>query len=81
VMNMVSLLIIGLILPYDKTMLDALRNLKDSAVTQGLQELGVATVSRPLGGLFWGVVVVGIVGLAWSIWQSKRETPEEKAQG
>jgi K(+)-stimulated pyrophosphate-energized sodium pump len=65
VMNMVSLLIIGLILPYDK------------GVVEKLQSLGVKEAKfQPADALFWGVIVVGILGLIWSQWQSKRETPE-----
>ena len=65
VMNMVSLLIIGLILPYDKTMVDTLHKL-------GVKE----AVSKPLDLIFWSVIVVGILALIWSQWQSKRDTPE-----
>jgi K(+)-stimulated pyrophosphate-energized sodium pump len=66
VMNMVSLLILGLILPYDKPLIAK------------LQSLGVSeAVAKPHDALFWGVIIVGILGLAWSIWQSKRETKTE----
>ena len=27
--------------------------------------------------LFWGVIIVGILGLVWAVWQSKRETKAE----
>jgi len=65
VMNMVSLLIIGLILPYDK------------AVVEKLQSLGVKEATfKTADALFWGVILVGILGLIWSQWQSKRETPQ-----
>jgi len=66
VMNMVSLLIIGLILPYDKVMLEKLRS------------MGVHVSPKTHDLLFWGAIVVGVVGLIWAIWQSKRETPEMK---
>jgi K(+)-stimulated pyrophosphate-energized sodium pump len=66
VMNMVSLLILGLILPYD------------TALIAKLKALGVSeATSKPLDLLFWGVIVVGVLGLTWSIWQSKRETKTE----
>ena len=58
-LNMVSLLIIGLILPYDKdvlTKLDAVGKLKAPDA------------------IFWGVIIVGLLGLTWAVWQSKRET-------
>jgi K(+)-stimulated pyrophosphate-energized sodium pump len=66
VMNMVSLLILGLILPYDTTLIAKLK-------AMGVSE----AVSKPLDGLFWGVIIIGVLGLVWSIWQSKRETKAE----
>jgi K(+)-stimulated pyrophosphate-energized sodium pump len=66
VMNMVSLLIIGLILPYH------------SDITAKLLRHGIPVTPKPFNGMFWGVVVVSILGLSWAVWQSKRETPEEK---
>ena len=62
VMNMVSLLILGLILPYHT---DVLKKLTD---------LGVKIVSKPHDAMFWGVLAVGFLGLIWAVWQSKRET-------
>ncbi len=62
VMNMVSLLIIGLILPYDHEVLDKLSN------------IGVVVKEKSHDGLFYGVVAVCVVGLAWAVWQSKRES-------
>jgi K(+)-stimulated pyrophosphate-energized sodium pump len=64
VMNMVSLLILGLVLPYDTATLEVLR------------KHGVNVAEKPLDAVFWGVMIVGLLGLAWSIWQSKRESPE-----
>ena len=64
VMNMVSLLIIGLILPYDKTMIEL------------LQRQGVNVHAKVIDGMFWIVIAVCAVGLLWSLWQSKRDTPE-----
>jgi K(+)-stimulated pyrophosphate-energized sodium pump len=63
VMNMVSLLIIGLILPYDQGVVEKLQNL-------GVSDL----VFKAKDGMFYGIVAVCVVGLAWSVWQSKRET-------
>jgi hypothetical protein len=65
-MNMVSLLIIGLILPYDK------------GVLRLLEKQGVTVSPKGHDALFWVVIVVGIVGLVWAVWQSKRETEEMK---
>ncbi len=62
VMNMVSLLIVGLILPYDST------------VVARLKEQGVAVEAPPGNVLFWGAIGVSVVGLTWAVWQSKRET-------
>ena len=62
VMNMVSMLIIGLSLPYD------------AKVVQKLQDLGVVVTAKEFDSLFWGVIVVGLVGLVWSVWRSKQES-------
>jgi K(+)-stimulated pyrophosphate-energized sodium pump len=67
VMNMVSLLIIGLILPYDKT------------VIKILGEHNVIVTPKGHDLLFWGVIVVSILGLIWAVWQSKRETADMKS--
>jgi K(+)-stimulated pyrophosphate-energized sodium pump len=64
VMNMVSLLIIGLVLPYDTDMIGKLKTVH------------VSVTPRESDMLFWAVIVIAVVGLAWAIWQSKRETPE-----
>jgi len=66
VMNMVSLLIIGLILPYDKTVIEIL----------GKQ--GVVVTPKAHDTLFWGAIIVAILGLVWAVWQSKRETDTMK---
>ena len=65
VMNMVSLLIIGLILPYD------------THVVEKLQQIGVNIVPKARDNFFWIAIAVCVVGLAWSLWQSKRETIRE----
>jgi K(+)-stimulated pyrophosphate-energized sodium pump len=66
VMNMVSLLIIGLILPYDKTVLEIL----------GKQ--GVNVTPKAHDTVFWAVIIVSILGLVWAVWQSKRESESMK---
>jgi K(+)-stimulated pyrophosphate-energized sodium pump len=63
VMNMVSLLIIGLILPYDRLVCGKLAK---GGVT-GIVEKAHDTQ-------YWVVIVVGLLGLAWAVWQSKRES-------
>ena len=65
VMNMVSLLIIGLILPYDGKRLVA-----------SLEKVGVMVVGKNHDTLYWSAVGVCALGLIWAVWQSKRETPE-----
>jgi K(+)-stimulated pyrophosphate-energized sodium pump len=65
VMNMVSLLIVALILPYDTVVIDKLKSI-------GVEDV----VSKPHDGLYWGSIIVCVVGLTWAIWQSKRESPE-----
>jgi len=62
VMNMVSLLIIGLILPYDRVVVDRLRT------------FNVHVTLKEHDGLYWGAIAVCVVGLLWAVWQSKRET-------
>jgi K(+)-stimulated pyrophosphate-energized sodium pump len=64
VMNMVSLLIIGLILPYDSEML---RNVPDVAKN--------VTAKTP-DNTYWIIIAVCAIGLIWAVWQSKRDTPE-----
>ncbi len=64
VMNMVSLLIIGLILPYD------------TQVISKLKTVGVTVTSKAMDQMFWIVIAVAIVGLFWAVWQSKRETAD-----
>ena len=68
VMNMVSLLIIGLILPYDGELIERMGSVWKSAhFPEG---------ARPHDALFWGSIIVAALGLIWSIWQSKHETPD-----
>jgi K(+)-stimulated pyrophosphate-energized sodium pump len=67
VMNMVSLLIIGLILPYD------------TAAIKALKAVNVNVTENPIGGFFWGAVVISAVALIWAVWRSKHESPEMTA--
>jgi K(+)-stimulated pyrophosphate-energized sodium pump len=62
VMNMVSLLIIGLFLPYDKTMVVE------------LDKLGVNVAPKTPDQFYWIIVGASVVALVWAIWQSKRDT-------
>ncbi len=64
VMNMVSLLIIGLILPYDKTAI------------KKLAEFGVTVTQKTADTFFWVTLGVSVLALIWAVWQSKRDTPE-----
>jgi K(+)-stimulated pyrophosphate-energized sodium pump len=73
VMNMVSLLIIGLILPYDGELIDRM------GATWG--EAHFPAGVKPHDAMFWGSIVVAAIGLAWAIWQSKRETPDMQESG
>jgi K(+)-stimulated pyrophosphate-energized sodium pump len=64
VMNMVSLLIIALILPYDTKAIEKLRSVQ------------VLVDGKTTDGFFWAVVGVSALALLWAVWQSKRDTPE-----
>jgi K(+)-stimulated pyrophosphate-energized sodium pump len=64
VMNMVSLLIIALILPYDKT------------VIEGLAKVDVHVKPQEDYTFFWAAVVVSAIALIWAVWRSKHEAPE-----
>ena len=66
VMNMVSLLIIGLILPYDSELI--------ARMTGEWREKHFPLGAQAHDRLFWGVLVVAVIGLTWAIWQSKRES-------
>jgi K(+)-stimulated pyrophosphate-energized sodium pump len=76
VMNMVSLLIIGLILPYDTAVLNNLRGLNDPAVNRGLADMHVETAARSPDLMFWTLIIVSVIGLLGGVWQSKREAPD-----
>jgi K(+)-stimulated pyrophosphate-energized sodium pump len=62
VMNMISLLIIGLILPYDHKFV---AYLKTQNVLAEMKGFGVS---------FWLMVAFCVVGLSWAVWQSKKES-------
>jgi K(+)-stimulated pyrophosphate-energized sodium pump len=65
VMNMVSLLIVGLILPFDLAMNDVL-------ISKGVLSERLKSDPR----IYWGTIAFCLLGLVWAVWQSKRETPE-----
>ena len=66
VMNMVSLLIGGLILPFDKNIVAILRK----------QDPKFLLDVVPNSNLFWGAIAFSMAALIWAVWQSKRDTPE-----
>jgi hypothetical protein len=43
------------------------------------QQLHFPDGAKPHDQLFWGAIAVSALGLAWAIWQSKRETPDMQA--
>ena len=63
VMNMVSLLILGLVLPYDIALRTRL----------GQHAPDIKWIEQR-DQFFWIAITVCAVGLIWSVWQSKRET-------
>jgi K(+)-stimulated pyrophosphate-energized sodium pump len=62
VMNMVSLLIISLILPYDAHVINTLTKL-------GVPEVAVKSADQ----FYWIAIAVSSIGLLWAVWQSKRD--------
>ncbi len=68
VMNMVSLLIIGLILPYDSELI--------GRMGESWQQTHFPNGAKAPDNLYWGAIAIAVVGLVWAIWQSKRETPD-----
>jgi K(+)-stimulated pyrophosphate-energized sodium pump len=72
VMNMVSLLIVGLILPYDGDLVA-----KMGAAWRS--EVGLRGV-KPHDALFWSVLMASSLGMVWAVWQSKRETAVGQAE-
>lgn len=64
VMNMVSLLIIGLVLPFDTKAIDQLK------------KFGVLVTENPDKTFMWAAIVISGLALIWAVWQSKRDTPE-----
>ena len=72
VMNMVSLLIIGLILPYDARVVEMLNDLGKKYPDLHIPEV----VLKPIDNFYWVIVVVAVLGLTWAVWQSKKDTPE-----
>jgi K(+)-stimulated pyrophosphate-energized sodium pump len=66
VMNMVSLLIIGLTLPFDAELI--------GEMPSEWQSQHFPKGPEPHNLLFWGAIAVSIIGLTWAIWQSKRDT-------
>ena len=71
VMNMVSLLIIGLILPYDSRLLEQMKSTWESS------KISIQTPSS--GTIRYAAIAVCVLGLAWAIWQSKRESGDMKS--
>jgi K(+)-stimulated pyrophosphate-energized sodium pump len=75
VMNMVSLLIIALILPYDAEMLRKVPEVAKSVAAR-VPEVAKSGAAKAPDNMFWIVIAVCVIGLIWAIWQSKRDTPE-----
>ncbi|MEK7449938.1 MAG: sodium-translocating pyrophosphatase [Planctomycetota bacterium] len=68
VMNMVALLSIPIILPFDKKVLDLLHS-NGAAKNVELQSFGIIPILA---------IVIGVTVIGWVLWQSKRETAEMK---
>jgi K(+)-stimulated pyrophosphate-energized sodium pump len=75
VMNMVSVLAVPMMVIYDRTVVETVR--------AGAQEAGFLipeTFTTKGIGLTWIIaVVLSLVLIGWSVWQSKKQTPEYKS--
>jgi K(+)-stimulated pyrophosphate-energized sodium pump len=83
VMNMVALLTVPLVIPFDEAVVSTLHKTSDGLLQAGkvsrefhntLQALQV----KPLDAVAFGIIVFSVVLIAWALWQSKRETAEMK---
>ncbi len=71
VMNMVALLVVPLVMPFDRTLID-----RGAAVIPYFRSLQQSPPS-PL--IRWLVVVVGVIALLWAVIRSKSETADMQA--
>lgn len=72
VMNMVAILSVPLMVPYDSSIVDKVKS--------GAAEVGFSLpdtfAAKGVDAMWIGLVTVSVVLIGWAIWQSKRETPE-----
>ena len=75
VMNMVAVLAVPLMVPYDSTVVNT--------VKEGASSVGYSLPSdfmhTSFNGVWYGTVIVTVALLGWAVWQSKREGPEMDA--
>jgi len=84
VMNMVALLTVPLVLPFDELIVGTLRRTTESLFQAGkvppeFHSLMQNLQAKPLDAVAVGVIVFSIVLIAWALWQSKRESTDMKA--
>jgi K(+)-stimulated pyrophosphate-energized sodium pump len=72
VMNMVAILSVPLMVPYDGVVID---KVKSGAAAVGFS-LPESFVFKSIDGLWISIVLVSVLLIGWAIWQSKRETPD-----
>ncbi|MCG3129076.1 MAG: K(+)-insensitive pyrophosphate-energized proton pump [Phycisphaerae bacterium] len=77
VMNMVAVLGVPLMVAYDPTVVSTV---KSGAALESVRKLGFVLpdtfAQKPIDMIWIGAIVVALLLIAWSIWQSKREAPE-----
>jgi hypothetical protein len=87
-MNMVAVLGVPLMVAYDATVVQSVRegagyvwNAAKSAWAAGtnlIYELPEAFQVKSHDGLWWGAALISLVLILWAVWQSKRPAPEFK---
>ncbi|HOW28111.1 MAG TPA: sodium-translocating pyrophosphatase [Elusimicrobiota bacterium] len=84
VMNMVALLTVPLVIPFNKPIVDALHKTGNELmalgkIQQGFLDALLAIQVKPLNALAIGIILISVALIGWALWQSKRETAEMKA--
>jgi K(+)-stimulated pyrophosphate-energized sodium pump len=81
VMNMVALLVVPMVIPFDKAIVATLKEtaaklFQDNKVSEAFNQTMVAFQAKPISATAIVVILVSLVLIAWAVWQSKRESAE-----